>query len=281
MSETNPGYSDDQHAGEVGSRRATVGTPTDPESINVPPTRPGAAENAHEAEARREAHETFIPEAPEPDDRTDAVRSRAVEEESLRGGSSGATAGSGTGRSRHGREPGSGDDEEERVRASIEETRRELGDTVSALAHKADVKSRAAEAAEAARERAGAMAATAKARAVEMTDTAKSKASEMTGTARSRASEMTGTAKAKAAEVTETAKAKATEVSGTAKAKAAEVSGTATELRARVYEAAPRQGAVRPMLFVAAAGAVVAVLVRRSRRRRQESSWVTKWRRRA
>lgn len=61
MSETNPGYSDDQHAGEVGSRRATIGTATDPESVNVPPTRPGAAENAYEAEARRTPHETFVP----------------------------------------------------------------------------------------------------------------------------------------------------------------------------------------------------------------------------
>ncbi|GAA3098177.1 hypothetical protein [Nonomuraea salmonea] len=63
MSETDPGYSG-QHAGDVGARRATVGTPTDRESMNVPQTRPGAAENAHEAELKREGHETFIPETP-------------------------------------------------------------------------------------------------------------------------------------------------------------------------------------------------------------------------
>ena len=72
----------------MGARRATVGEPTDSESINVPVTRPGAAENAHKAERAREGHETFIPEAPQRDDRTDAVRSRAVEEESLQDGES-------------------------------------------------------------------------------------------------------------------------------------------------------------------------------------------------
>ncbi|MFG1943138.1 DUF3618 domain-containing protein [Nonomuraea sp. NPDC048826] len=291
MSETNPGYSDDLPAGEVGSRRATVGTPTDPESINVPPTRPGAAENAHEAEARREAHETFVPEAPEPDDRTDAVRSRSVEEESLSGTSGGGTSGTGgtsagtgrspenttpyqtgaattgmpvTGHPGHRREPDGGEDEEEQVRASIRETRRELGETVSALAHKADVKSRAADAAVAAKERAGTMAASA------------------TAKARAAASEMTGTAKAKASEMTGTAKAKASEMTGTAKAKASEMTGTAGELRAKAYEAAPGQGAKRPVMLVAVAGAVVAVLVRRARRRRRAAtSWRAKWSRRA
>lgn len=131
MSETDPGYSD-QHAGDVGAHRATVGTPTERESINVPPTRPGAAENARKAQLAREEHETFIPETPVPDDRTEAVESRAVEEESLTGG-----------RRRHHDE----EDEDDDVRRSIKETRNELGDTVGALAHKADLKGRAAEAA--------------------------------------------------------------------------------------------------------------------------------------
>ncbi|MFD2350716.1 DUF3618 domain-containing protein [Nonomuraea ferruginea] len=184
MSETNPGYSDDQYAGDVGSRRATVGTPTDPESINVPVTRGGAAENAHEAELRREPHETFIPEGPEPDDRAEAIHSRAVEEESLRGGGTrvpesttpyqdrGSIATPLTDRARRAAVSG---DEEEQVRESIRETRRELGETVSALAHKVDVKSRAAEAAESAKERAAAMVGTAKAKAAEMSGTAKAR----------------------------------------------------------------------------------------------------------
>ncbi|MEU1387584.1 MULTISPECIES: DUF3618 domain-containing protein [unclassified Nonomuraea] len=164
MSETDPGYSE-QHAGDVGARRATVGTPTERESINVPPTRPGAAENAERAELARQEHETFIPEPPVPDDRTEAVESRAVEEESLAGGR------------------GEDDEEEEEddVRKSIKETRNELGDTVSALAHKADLKGRATEAA-----------GTAKGKVAEMTGVAKGKAAEVTGTAKGMAGEVAG-----------------------------------------------------------------------------------------
>lgn len=255
MSETNPGYSDDQHAGEVGSRRATIGTATDPESVNVPPTRPGAAENAYEAEARRTPHETFVPDTLEPDDRTDAIRARAAEEEALSGG--GGTrgrlpesttpyqtgdGGTATGhRARHPRRHGWEDlDEEERVRESIRETRRELGDTVSALARKADVKSRAADAAGSARQRAGEMAATAKAKAAGITGTAKSKA----GTAKSRAGE----------------------VPGATKGAAAEVSGRALQLKDR---AGPAQK--RTLLLMALTAAVAAVLVTRARRDRSIS----------
>ncbi|MEU5864095.1 MULTISPECIES: DUF3618 domain-containing protein [unclassified Nonomuraea] len=163
MSETDPGYSE-QHAGDVGARRATVGTPTERESINVPPTRPGAAENARRAELARQEHETFIPETPVPDDRTEAVESRAVEEESLTGGRG---------------EDEDEDEEDDDVRKSIKETRNELGDTVSALAHKADLKGRAAEAA----------------------GTAKGKVAEVTGVAKGKAAEVTGVAKGKAGEV--------------------------------------------------------------------------------
>lgn len=68
MSETDPGFSE-SHAGDVGARRATVGTPTDHESINVPPTRAGAAENAHQAEESRRPHEEFVAEGTVPDER--------------------------------------------------------------------------------------------------------------------------------------------------------------------------------------------------------------------
>ncbi|NUO99552.1 MAG: DUF3618 domain-containing protein [Nonomuraea sp.] len=163
MSETDPGHSD-QHAGDVGARRATVGTPTERESINVPPTRPGAAENAKKAQLAREEHETFIPETPVPDDRTEAVESRAVEEESVTGG-----------RGTHDEE------EDDDVRRSIRETRNELGDTVSALAGKTDLKGRAAEAA-----------GKAKGKAAEATGMAKGKAAEAVGTAKGKASEVAG-----------------------------------------------------------------------------------------
>ena len=264
MSETNPGHADRVHAGDVGARRATVGTPTDRESVNVPPTRPGAAENAHEDEIRRRPEETFIPETPEPDDRTDAVRSRAVEEESLRGGAPVSGSGPATsyrkdghtqdGHRKDGHRSG---DEEAQLRESIEEPRRELGETVSALAHKADVKARAAEAAE-----------SAKHRAAEMAHTAKAKAGELTGTARTRAHEMTGTAMARAHEVTGTARTKAHDMTGTARTKAHELSGKAVELK-------DRQRGKRPLLMAAVAGAVVVVLFRRARKRRQET---TTWR---
>lgn len=157
MSETDPGYSE-QHAGNVGARRATVGTPTERESINVPPTRPGAAENALEAEAAREAHETFIPETPIPDERSEAAEDLRPEEHSLKEGAHGES-----GRS----------DKEDDVRKDIQETRRELGETVSALAAKTDVKGRAGHAAEVAKDRAS-----------DAAETVKGKASEMAGKVR-------------------------------------------------------------------------------------------------
>jgi hypothetical protein len=266
MSEMNPGRTDKQHAGTMGARRAAVGEPTDHESINVPPTRPGAAENAHEAERAREGHETFVPEAPQRDDRTDAVRSRAVEEESLQGGEPRHEEHySPDGEKRH------GDQDTEDVRQDIRQTRQELGETVHALAQKADVKSRAGEAAATAKGRAGQMAGTAKGKATEMTETAKGKAAEMTGTAKEKAAELTGTAKEKAAELTGTAKGKAAEMTGTAKGKAAEVAGTvkgkAAVMADKVHDVTPEPARKRPVLMIAAMGAVLAFAVRRIMRR--------------
>ncbi|MEU4577509.1 DUF3618 domain-containing protein [Nonomuraea sp. NPDC023979] len=241
MSETDPGRSD-QHAGTVGARRATVGTPTDAESINVPPTRPGAAENAHEAELAREEHETFIPEPPQADDRTDAVRSRATEEESLTGGRAAKRSGS---------EHRTQGDDADAVREDIRQTRRELGETVSALARKADVKSRAADAAATARGKASRMAGTAKDRATELAETAKGKTAEMTGAAKGKAHEVTGAAKGKAHEMT---------------GKAHEVAGRVGE---RVGDATPEQVKKRPVFVMVALGTVVALVVRRMMRRNQ------------
>jgi hypothetical protein len=132
-----------------------VGTPTERESINVPPTRPGAAENARQAEAAREGHETFIPETPIQDERSEAQESLRTEERSLRG------------------DLGDEDDDEEGgadVRKDIEEKRERLGQTVSALAGKADVKGRASSAAE-----------TAKGKAADAVEVVKSKTSEAAG----------------------------------------------------------------------------------------------------
>jgi len=73
------------------------------------------------------------------------------------------------------------EEDEDDVRRSIKETRNELGDTVSALAGKADLKGRAAEAA-----------GRAKGKAVEATGVAKGKAAEAAGTAKGMASEVAG-----------------------------------------------------------------------------------------
>lgn len=162
MSETDPGYSE-QHAGDVGARRATVGTPTERESINVPPTRPGAAENARQAEAARQEHETFIPESPIKDERSEAQESLRTEEESLTGAR------------------GDADEEEGDVRKDIKETREQLGETVSALAGKADVKGRAGSAAERAKDKAAGAAEAVKAKASDAAEAVKEKTSEVTG----------------------------------------------------------------------------------------------------
>ncbi|MFG1684228.1 DUF3618 domain-containing protein [Nonomuraea sp. NPDC049269] len=177
MSETDPEYRDqgysEQHAGDVGARRTRVGMPTDHESVNVPPTRPGAAENALKAEAARREHETFIPEPPMADDRTEATEAREGEAESLGAGSD-----------------DDDDEEEDDVRKNIKDTREELGNTVAALADKTDVKGRANDAAEAAKGKAAEVAEVAKDRAVEMAELAKDKAAVVADVAKDKAAEV-------------------------------------------------------------------------------------------
>ncbi|MGI5288852.1 DUF3618 domain-containing protein [Nonomuraea polychroma] len=169
MSETDPGYDREHHAGDVGARRARVGTPTERESINVPPTRPGAEENARRAEEAREEHETFIPETPIRDERSEATESLRTEEESLQG------------------THGNPDDEEEGdVRKDIKETRQDLGETVGALADKADLKGRAGNAAETAKDKAAEAAETVKTKAADAADTVKSTATDAAGEAKKR-----------------------------------------------------------------------------------------------
>ncbi|TDC86455.1 DUF3618 domain-containing protein [Nonomuraea deserti] len=233
MSETDPGYTGQQHAGDVGARRATVGTPTERESINVPPTRPGAAENARQAEAAREEHETFIPEAPVADERSEATESLRTEEESLKG------------------ESGADDEEEgDDVRKDIEETRRDLGETVSALAGKADVKSRASHAAHEARGKAG------------------------------HAAEV---AKGKAGHAAETAKGRAAGAAATVKGKASEVAGRVRESAPDQAKDVATQARKRPVLLVAAIGAVLGFTVRRMmmKRRAQKQAARPRWFRKA
>jgi hypothetical protein len=218
MSETDPGHSE-QHAGDVGARRATVGTPTERESINVPPTRPGAAENAREAEVARQEHETFIPEAPIPDERSEAVEHLRTEEESMRGA--------------HGEDD---EEDEDDVRKNIEETRREMGETVSQLAAKADVKGRAGHAAEVAKDRAGHAAEVAKDRAGHAAEVAKDRAADAAETVRGKASEVAGKVRDHTPDQVKDAAAGAKK---------------------------------RPVVLIAAIGAVTAFVLRRMMRRRR------------
>ncbi|WP_205304603.1 DUF3618 domain-containing protein [Nonomuraea montanisoli] len=251
MSETDPGYSE-QHAGNVGAHRVTVGMPTDEESINVPQTREGAAENALKAEADRAEHERFDPEPLVEDDRTAAVEEREgearsqgpqqVTAEARHGAGPGASTAADTGRragagrarearpARHG--VGGEDDEEEQVRRRIEETRGQLGHTVAELAHKADVKHRAGE-----------MAGSAKARAGEMAGTVTHKAGEVTGTVTHKAGEMAGTVTDKVREVT-------------------------PDQVKDVADKVTKQARRRPALLVLAAAGTVAVFVLRRAMRR-------------
>ncbi|TDD15791.1 DUF3618 domain-containing protein [Nonomuraea diastatica] len=243
MSESDPGYTGQQNAGDVGAHRATVGTPTERESINVPPTRPGAAENARQAETAREEHETFIPESPVADERSEATENLRTEEESLKG------------------ESGEDDEEEDDVRKDIQKSRRDLGETVSELAGKADVKSRASHAAQAARGTAG--------HAAEL---AKGKAGH--------AAEL---AKGKAGHAAETAKGRAAGAAATVKGKASEVAGKVRESAPDQAKDVATQARKRPVLLVAAIGAVLGFMVRRmmTKRRTQNQATRPRWFRKA
>ncbi|MCF6476462.1 DUF3618 domain-containing protein [Nonomuraea sp. MG754425] len=218
MSETDPGYND-RHAGDVGARRATVGTPTEGESINVPPTRPGAAENARRAQRAREKHETFVPEAPVEDEQPAAAGWPRAERGPVRW-------------------TGGDDNEEDALRRDIEQTRRELGETVSQLAGKADVKARAGHAAEVAKDRAG------------------------------HAAEV---AKDRAGHAAEVARDRAGHAAGAVKGKASEVAGKVREGTPDQVKDAAAQARRRPALLVAAAGAVTAFLVARRMMRRHRT----------
>ncbi|MDF2712125.1 MAG: hypothetical protein K0R62_7777 [Nonomuraea muscovyensis] len=252
MSETDPGFSK-QHAGQVGAHRSTVGAPTDHESINVPQTRPGAEENALRAEAERDEHEVFDPEPPLPDERTALIEDREGEARSQTHAGDTHTGdphpgGARSGNPRPGRDRRAvpsrhgdthTDDEEEHVRNRIQETREDMGDTVAALAHKADVKARASEAAE---------------------------------TVKGRAAEVAGTVKGRTAEVAGTVKGRTAEVAGTAKGRASEVAGKVREATPeQVKDAADKvtaEARKRPVLLLAAAGAIGVLVFRRIRARR-------------
>ncbi|MEV0586533.1 DUF3618 domain-containing protein [Nonomuraea sp. NPDC050310] len=165
MTESSGGEGPRVHAGDMGAHRATVGEPTDELSVNVPPTKPEALENARAAERAREPEEVFVAEPPVPDDRvgeqdTGEYRSARMDEQGRAkshehdaetmivshapGG--GSTRHAGT-RADHHRAGDTTEADEARVRTEIVETRERVGETVEALTAKTDVKARLKEAA--------------------------------------------------------------------------------------------------------------------------------------
>ncbi|GAB2931718.1 DUF3618 domain-containing protein [Nonomuraea fastidiosa] len=272
MSETDPGFSD-HHAGYVGARRATVGEPTDRESMNVPQTRPGAAENAHEAELAREGHETFIPESPVRDEREDAAEHSRTEEKSLRGSRGGRerrtssrmstqgeavpVRGDGHGRTTEREASGrrSPPMTEDDLRREIEETRRELGATVGALMAKANVKNWAGHAAGRARAR------------------ARNRAGHAREVARERAEHAAEVARERAEHAAEVARERAAGAAGVVKGRASHMADVAIKAREGVPEHVKDAAAGarrRPALLVVmvAAGAASVFALRQMMRQR-------------
>ncbi|MEV4805214.1 DUF3618 domain-containing protein [Nonomuraea sp. NPDC049421] len=268
MSETDPGYSG-QHAGDVGARRATVGTPTDRESMNVPQTRPGAAENAHEAELKREGHETFIPETPIRDERAEADMSHGTEEASLQGSRGGgerrtssrmSTQGAARGDGARGRRSG-GPTTEDELRREIEETRRELGATVGALAAKVDMRSRAGRAKDRAKARA-------KDRAGHAAETAKIRAGHAAEVAKERAGHAAEVTKERAGHAAELTRERAGHAAEVARERADVVKGRASHMAERARDSVPEPvmdvaKGRRPMVLILVAGAMTAFALRR------------------
>ncbi|GGS70275.1 hypothetical protein GCM10010156_31380 [Planobispora rosea] len=121
MTETDPGRHDREQteAGTAGSRRREVGTPVPADergSLNLPPNDPGLASTGS-------ADATGPGDAGTPSDDLGIPREQRDGTSRPTGVPAGMTV-------------------EEAVRRDIEETRRELGDTVEALVHKTDVRSR-------------------------------------------------------------------------------------------------------------------------------------------
>ncbi|MEV0424266.1 DUF3618 domain-containing protein [Streptosporangium canum] len=204
MTETDPGSPDFEpgEAGTTGSRRKGVGEPVTPderESLNIPPNAPDMAE----------APPPGRDGTPHLADGTDAARADAA----VAGAGAGNTvAGAGNtvvGRTGTGGVGGAGADRtgagvtgekasvtgKESVRRDIENDRRELGDTVEALVHKTDVKSRVQETATHVGEDIRRVGAATAGTATEMVGRVKEAAPEMVGRMKEAAPEVMGRVK--------------------------------------------------------------------------------------
>ena len=172
MTETDPGGPDrpQPDAGMVGSRREPVGAPVTPDewgSLNIPP---------------KASYGTPGEDLDVPDSGRDGTP-RLPES---------AATGTAAGETKTGKIIVKDKNDTETVRRDIEDARRELGDTVEALMHKSDVKSRVQETAAHVGEdlrKAGAATATT---ATEMVERVKTAAPEMVGRVKEAAPEVVG-----------------------------------------------------------------------------------------
>lgn len=214
MTETDPGSPDFEpgEAGTTGSRRKGVGEPVTPderESLNIPPNAPDMAEAPPAVSDGTPTTDLGGPPSsrdgtPHLANGTEAARADAgtgagntVADRTGTGGA-GGTGGGGAGAGRT--DAGVTGEEasvtgKESVRRDIERDRRELGDTVEALVHKTDVKSRVQETATQVGEDIRRMGAATAGTATEMVGRVKEAAPEMVGRMKEAAPEVVGRVK--------------------------------------------------------------------------------------
>ncbi|MFD8565042.1 DUF3618 domain-containing protein [Streptosporangium canum] len=213
MTETDPGSPDFEpgEAGTTGSRRKGVGEPVTPderESLNIPPNAPDMAEAQPPGRDGTPTADLGGPPSsrdgtPHLADDTDAARAAAgagagntVAGRTIGTGGAGGTGVGGADRTDAGvtGEKASVTGKES-VRRDIENDRRELGDTVEALVHKTDVKSRVQETATQVGEDIRRVGAATAGTATEMVGRVKEAAPEMVGRMKEAAPEVVGRVK--------------------------------------------------------------------------------------
>ncbi|MFI6796374.1 DUF3618 domain-containing protein [Streptosporangium canum] len=216
MTETDPGSPDFEpgEAGTTGSRRKGVGEPVTPderESLNIPPNAPDMAEAQPPGRDGTPTTDLGGPPSsrdgtPHLADDTDAARAavagagagagNTVAGRTVGTGGAGGTGVGGAGRTDAGvtGEKASVTGKES-VRRDIENDRRELGDTVEALVHKTDVKSRVQETATQVGEDIRRVGAATAGTATEMVGRVKEAAPEMVGRMKEAAPEVVGRVK--------------------------------------------------------------------------------------
>ncbi|WP_031164242.1 DUF3618 domain-containing protein [Streptosporangium roseum] len=210
MTETDPGSPDFEpgEAGTTGSRRKWVGEPVTPderESLNIPPNAPDMAETQPPGRDGTPATDLGGPPSsrdgtPHLANGTDAAVAGAGAGNTVAGRTgTGGAGGTGVGGADRTDAGVTGEKAsvtgKESVRRDIENDRRELGDTVEALVHKTDVKSRVQETAAQVGEDIRRVGAATAGTATEMVGRVKEAAPEMVGRMKEAAPEVVGRVK--------------------------------------------------------------------------------------